>query len=556
MKMNFYLFGLLLLLLCKPNAGFGCRTPSPSSGFTTSRFSLTIWSNASLSSEAATVFTSSSLVVNASKHDQTSKVTVNIVPLSQVIEFPFEPEKILFPGAIVISYYRFTWSVYALVYNCTGFVESSVVITVPAFTFTYPMGTYVTVPSRVPSISDFDACNEQITYSQTEEFSVDPDLFPVAPVSPPDSLQEWISPGVLVFSESTGMQSMCKYPRRMVYFIIGTNVTEPIRIGEERLLSTEEGEDVNGTYGSTFSNDTGIFYKTYDSIAPYTRGTDRVYFPRAMYILHLVPSIAPISKTILTTNSSITIEIEASEYVQSFGYYFRVENRLVLPGELVTLEVENPITVIPFTLEATCQNFLVGGTITIIKPTPITFKSTKYIPQLTSSDTFVLGEYLNIEGDPGEILSVEATISNGQFTSQVCEDSCSTFTHIGNANSIRVLLNQVTVNVPHANLLIGDYDGVRITVNDTIGYLRFEKSLNTTGDRGPSVIHRVNADVKWIIIHNLTIFGISMFLLLVFTVLAFIGRQSRNSVKRANANEELPSIKRLDIQPMDRLKYV
>lgn len=447
------------------------------------------------------VFTSSSFNVSISN---SAKNVVAATPQGPVT-FPSFTAGV-FPGYLVISFYRFSWSAYSLSALCSSFTEQNVDITIDAFHFVSDSA-IVHVPAQVPDLDWFDPCEFQPYYSLTGTFSnLNPLYFPI---DPEITGITWVSPVTLEATTSQNVSSLCVYePRTLVRFNLIQNVTPPVRVGEVRTLDGVQGA-IQGLYGSTVNDgSSAVNYTAYPTTAPTFEGEEYLEFPLAYLRFELISSIGPVDQVILTSDLDVNVTLEAVNYRDDYRYYFRVvsdvagqvPDTLILPESPITLITTSATEDVLFEFSVdTCVDFSEAGTVLIQRPRAITLEGESFVPNITPGEdeiVFALGDYFTLGGDMGVPITVTFVASRGLFTNTVCQ-ACSTFSFIGGTTAARTLIDATTVAILVDGYL-ANYDGIRGNASGEFAYSRF--LAGSVQPPTASLVDQINASSLWIII--------------------------------------------------------
>ena len=454
----------------------GCKLPEPVS--TIERFSLVVWSNQT----NGHVFTSEQLNVTVTSNKQIT-VTTPITSLS----FPsFDAS--LFPGSIVVSFFRYNWAVYSIHSSCNGYsIPKIVTYTHPVFLFESP-DAIVHVPSSVPDLTWFEPCEEITLYSVDGVFQTP--YFPLKPTYL--TTQEWLNASYVRLSKTKfNVPSMCVYSSYYgVNLIVGASHGEVQAGGTITLNITDEG-DVHGTYGTaTRISDDAYNYTTNVTYA--FTGKDYLYFNRSLVILAIVPAVLPIASTIWTNEPNYTVVVDEyikrTPVVSAYQYFYRVnDGDMIFPEENTEITLNDTLNVLSV---YTCD-YIENATILLRQPTPLTIQGVH-----SSQSSFSLMDYLIFDGNPGLVpVHVTLFISHGNFLNSVCQ-RCTRFDLNETLDEIEAVFSETIVTLDSP---IGDYSGIRIQVNDNpVTYIRFIQSLTTVSPTTSVIIDTYQQTTLWI----------------------------------------------------------
>lgn len=517
---------VLLLLLERGNAEVCKKNSELPLNITNERFSLEIWSNKT----NGIIFQSDSDIFNV----YVSNNTEIAIRINNVTELKFPPfSNTLFPGVIVVSFFKLNWYVYSLhSVTCSSLERKRFPIAVPPFSFSKSSpdtGGVIHIlikPPIHPIIDDLIyTCKEQDvhTYSDKKETNITT-LLEIA--SFPESPQVYFDVNhtlpVVYGDYDVQFLSWCKYPRKR-FFVHEPIILKDLHIGSTKVF--EENVDfskgimspANLVYGNTSSNYSS--YRTFDEIPFNSIGLVEKFITAndwKLYQFTLLPSIDPmssiqfISVDDFLTTLNVSFVLETTNVFNDSRYYFRHDGELILPGTTVDLTIDSLPYVYSFEV-ITC-NLSRSGMIQFIS-NEITVENNDDVLYLENDyGIYPLKDYLKLDGNPN--VTVEATLvtTNGYFAGPVC--NCSSFTFTGILSELNELLGKTFLILPNEMMIVKNYDGTRLLLNGKYIYLIYTETRN----RKRSFLDRTNDESQKTMIVSISII-ITFFIGLVLTFL-------------------------------------
>lgn len=474
----------------------GCKLPEPVS--TIERFSLVVWSNQT----SGHVFTSDQLNVTVTSNKQITVIT----PVT-TLNFP-SFEFSLFPGSIVVSFFKYNWAVYSIRPSCDGYsIPKIVTYTHPVFLFESPEA-IVSIPSSVPDLQWFEPCEEITLYSKDGTFQTP--YFPLKPVYFTNN--EWLNASYVKLNETKfNVPSMCVYSSYYgVNLIVGKSYGD-VQAGETITLNITDEGDVDGLYGKAIRVSSDTYNYTTNVTYSFT-GKDYLYFNSSLVTLNIIPAVLPIPATIWTSelNHTLVVDeyIKRTPVVSAYQYFYRInDGDMILPEENTEILLNNTVNVLSV---FTCD-YIENATILLRQPTPLRVQGVH-----SSTSSFSLIDYLIVDGNPGLVsVHVKLFISHGRFTNTICQ-KCTQFDLNQTLDQIESVFRETMVTLDSP---VGDYSGIRIQIeNNPATYIRFIQSLSTVSPTTSIVIDRYQQTTLWIRIVTYTGFGLFVLSALIYIV--------------------------------------